>query len=90
MLFKITKQRKKFLVKNWSNIITVVLEKYILPRSIIISDEHLSHPMACSNLNFRHYVVNHTDWFINDNGSITNQAENLQRQIKKILQGEKY
>ena len=35
------------------------------------------------NLNFTHDVVNHTEGFANDDGYISNQAENLWRQIKK-------
>ena len=56
--------------------------RYILPGSIILSDRHLSYPMACRNLYFTHYVVNHTEGFLNDDGYITNQTENLWRLIK--------
>ena len=66
------------LVKNGS-----VLEKYILLGSNIIPDGHLSYPVACRKLNFTHFVVNHTEGFINDDGYITNQAKNLWNQIKK-------
>ena len=59
------------LVKNRSsNIITAVLEKYILSGSIIISDGHLSYPVACRNLNLIHYVVNHTEGFVKNDGYI--------------------
>ena len=56
------------LVKNRSNIITAVSEKYILPGLIIILDEYLSYPVPCRNLIFTHYVVSCTGEFVNEDG----------------------
>ena len=60
-----------------------LIAKFVLPGSIIYTDCFRSYKGACANLNFLHYTVNHSKFFVDPETSVhTNTVEGLNNGIK--------
>lgn len=57
--------------------LTNVLEPITRVNTILVSDGYPSYPRVARNLSLRHEVVNHSEGFINEDGTHTNGAEGL-------------
>jgi len=62
--------------------LTKVINKYIKPNSILITDGYPSYPGVAAELNMNHKIVNHSKGFKNEDGSHTNFIENLWSHLK--------
>ncbi|KCZ77517.1 hypothetical protein H311_01468, partial [Anncaliia algerae PRA109] len=63
-----------------------VIERYVLPGSIICTDDWKAYKNACLNNNFEHQIVNHSKFFKDpDTGVHTNTIEGNNNALKYVI-----
>jgi hypothetical protein len=72
---KIVPNRQAITLKN-------VVEQFVHPGSILVTDGYPSYPVVACSLNMSHFVVNHSEGFTNQTGDHTNNIENLWSHLK--------
>ena len=64
--------------------ILYMLNKFVKPGSIIVTDGYPSYPYSVQKFNSVHKVVNHTTGFKNEEGYTTNKIENILSHFKTV------
>ena len=84
-----TKEKKYFAIdveNRNSETLEAIISKYVKPGSIILTDMWKAYNVACDNLNFEHYTVNHSKTFKDIvTGVHTNTVEGYNNGLKTLI-----